>query len=1384
MTALSSPHSLSRAAAALSRMASRIGRPLLALSAVAAVVVPAAQAQNLFTFPAAVAVGQSSSPQTVTVSLSTTGTAVSSVQVLTMGVSGLDFTKSGSDSCAGITSGSCTVNVVFSPKFPGIRSGAVVLLDASNNPLGTEYLSGTGQGGLGVMIPGAISTIAGQTGKWTQINDGSPATQADLYLPSGLAIDGNGDLFIADSNHNRIREVLAVAKGSLNPGTIITVAGDGNPGYDSAATVATATSLNLPGGVAVDGAGNLYIADTNNNVIRRVNLITGSIATVAGTGLPGYTNDGAAATSAKLNAPAGVTVDAAGNLYIADTGNNAIRKVDAVSGNISTVVGDGSGQPGYSGDGALATAAKLNAPYQVAFDAAGNMYIPDSANNVIRRVDVSQHISTYAGNGTEGYSGDGAAAASAELYSPHGIACDPAGNVYIADARNYVIRKVAAVTGTISTVAGNNNQNYFADGKGVNYGNGLWGGNYSGDGIATIAGIYAPYAVLVDPAGNLVVAEYFDNLVREVSANTATLFFSPAFWLNQTSAPEAQTIENDGNAALTLTAITPDANASYDAGKTTCTTTGTVAIDDHCIVDAEFVPSTSGSPLVANVNVSSSQPNSPLDIQLVGQALAQNQVNVTLTNTPNPSAFGASVTLSINVAKSPTSTQGMPTGTVTFNDTFQGTTTTIGTPQTLDSKGNAALFISSLAVGSHTITADYSGDTYYAKATSNPVTQAVQEQVTVSITGSSPNNTSTLGSAVTFTAAVTVSGGIPVTGAVSFYDGATFLGSGSVNGSGLAAFATSSLPVGSNSITATYTDVNNVSATSSPLVQTVEQLTATSVTSSANPSIHGSSVTFTATVLATGTATPIGQVTFYDGTTQLGTRSLTATGATSGVASLQISTLTAGTHSITASYSGDTNDFSSTSAALTQTVQNATTTASLTASANPAIAGRTLTLTATVTSNGGVAAGTVSFYNGASLLGSATLNGSGIATWSSSRLPVGTYALTASYAGDSNDNASTSPIVPLSIIQATTAVQLSASGASILVTNPVTFTAKVSGNGGVPTGTVTFMDGGNTLGSVALNSSGVAAYTTSSLALGAHTITAQYLGDANDAASTSAQASVAITAYVTQTNLASSASSLNTDQELTLLTTTSSTGAQAPTGTITFMNGTASLGSATVGSGGAATLTINPAVGTYSITARYSGDAFNAPSTSNAVSITVSQATEFTVQLNPTSVTIPTSKYANIGISLASQNSFSDTLSLGCASLPAEVTCNFAQNNINLSANGKASVQLTVDTANPLLSGGQAKNETPGTHGGMLAACVFPGAALFGFAFWRFRKNAGLLKMLAIVAVLAGTTLAMTGCGGVSINSAPAGSYVIQVTATGQKTGIVHIANLTVQVTK
>ena len=295
---------------------------------------------------------------------------------------------------------------------------------------------------------GTIDTIAGGG----QV-DNFLARLGKLSRPRGLAVDGLGNTFIADYGHNRIRQ------SSLSAGGITTRAGMGEGGDSGDGERATGARLGFPVGVAVDASGNIYIADTFNHRIRKVETGTGTISTVAGTGMFGFgddVGDGGPATEAKLAHPHDVAVDVAGNLYITDRSGSRIRKVEAGTGTISTIAGTGGRfGHGYGGDGGPATEAKLRYPIGVAVDGAGNVYIADVLNSRVRKVDASTGtISTIAGTGRFGYSGDGGPATEAMLAHPQGVAVDTSGDVYIADTLNFSIRKVDACTGTISTIAG------------------------------------------------------------------------------------------------------------------------------------------------------------------------------------------------------------------------------------------------------------------------------------------------------------------------------------------------------------------------------------------------------------------------------------------------------------------------------------------------------------------------------------------------------------------------------------------------------------------------------------------------------------------------------------------------------------------------------------------------------------------------------------------------------------------------------------------------------------------------------------------------------------------------------------------------------------------
>jgi sugar lactone lactonase YvrE len=274
------------------------------------------------------------------------------------------------------------------------------------------------------------------------------------------------------------------------------VAGNGIAGFGGDGGIATAAQLNSPVCVHVDAANNLYIADLGNQRVRRVST-SGIITTIAGNGTAGFSGDGGAAASAQLNAPRGVAADAAGNILIADAGNHCIRKINTL-GVISTIAGT-PGINGFSGDGGPATAAKLYGPYSVATDGTGNIYIADVDNQRIRKIDAAGNISTIAGSGVGGYSGDGGPATVAQLYEPIAVAADAVGNVYIADGWNNRIRIVNAA-GNISTIAGTGTSGYSGDG-----------------GLAVSAQLNNPYGVAVDNAGNIYIADYGNNRIRRIA---------------------------------------------------------------------------------------------------------------------------------------------------------------------------------------------------------------------------------------------------------------------------------------------------------------------------------------------------------------------------------------------------------------------------------------------------------------------------------------------------------------------------------------------------------------------------------------------------------------------------------------------------------------------------------------------------------------------------------------------------------------------------------------------------------------------------------------------------------------------------------------------------
>ena len=340
-----------------------------------------------------------------------------------------------------------------------------------------------------------INTVAG-TGTAGYSGDNGPATNAKINMPIGCFVDATGNIYIADQQNSCIRKVTT-------SGIITTVAGTGVGGYSGDNGPATSALLNTPGAVFADGVGNVFFADGHNNRIRKINT-SGIITTIAGNGIPGYSGDGGAATVAEINTPIGIAVDASGNFYIGDQQNHRIRKVTS-SGIISTVAGTGSS--GYSGDGGAATLSQISYPNYVFLDGSGNLLITDNGNHCIRKINASGIISTIVGTGTLGFSGDGGPATAAQLTYPGGVTMNPRGDLYIADAYNNRVRKVNT-SGIISTIAGTGTA------------------GYSGDGGPATTALLHTCVDLSYYAGSIYIADYNNNRIRVVGETTIAPHFT------------------------------------------------------------------------------------------------------------------------------------------------------------------------------------------------------------------------------------------------------------------------------------------------------------------------------------------------------------------------------------------------------------------------------------------------------------------------------------------------------------------------------------------------------------------------------------------------------------------------------------------------------------------------------------------------------------------------------------------------------------------------------------------------------------------------------------------------------------------------------------------
>ncbi len=945
-----------------------------------------------------------------------------------------------------------------------------------------------------------------------------------------------GDATYLGFNSSYISQVVT----GPSTGLITTIAGTGTAGTAGVGGPATSAQLSGPYGMVVDSSDNMYVVDGPNNRVVRIDAATGALTLVAGNGTASSAGDSGLATQASLNHPIGVALDAAGNLFISEMQGQRIRRVDATTGIITTMAG--SGVAGWSGDGGSAASAQLASPMGIATDAAGNLYIADAGNARIRRIDAQTGIiTTVAGNGAFAFTPDGVAASGASLAQPQWVSVDQAGNLLVSEWASARIRSINASTGLLSTVAGNGSS------------------TFTGDGIAaTSAGIGSPQAnVAADASGNLFFSDG-SGRIRRVDAASGIITTVAG---NGSGAQGILSAAGPSVGSCFATPIGdngPATNATLDGpGAVGLTKNGNLVFSDwlDCRVRRGYLPS---------------------PYPYTATSLTASAATITA---------GQSVTLTATVA--PIGTSGVPTGTIQFVDAPAGLgSTVLGSAQL--SGGAASLAVGSLqANGAHQIVAYYSGDASFNGSGSPRVPITVKPPLTMTTTSvSAPSGSSTYSQTVTFTATVTPAA---ATGTVQFFDGGTSLGTASLSG-GTAALSVSTLSVGTHSITASYSgDTGDATSTSAAWTQTVgPATTSTTVVSSVNPSASGQSVTLTATVALSGAT---GTIQFLDGATSLGTVPLSGT-----TASLSTAALVSGSHNITAVYSGDANYSTSTSPVLVQTVKFTTTTAL--SSSGSSIYGQNVLFTVWVTPT--TATGSIQFLDGTTVLGTVALSG-GTATLQVSSLAAGTHSVTAMYGGDGADSSSTSAVLTQNVAKGSLTVTLAASPSPAFAGQTVTLTA--SGFPSAATGTVQFLDGSTVLATASV-ASGIASMSTNGLAPGIHSLTAVYSGDTNFNGATSAAFSEAVQTP-TVTSFTANNATVTAGTTVVFTAVVSPSGA---TGTVQFKDGSIVLASVPLSNGSAVYSTSMLAIGTHPMYAVYSGDATHVSSTSTVVVETVNPA--------------------------------------------------------------------------------------------------------------------------------------------------------------------------------
>ena len=856
--------------------------------------------------------------------------------------------------------------------------------------------------------------------------------------PTGMTVDAAGNLYLAEQG--RVRRI------DLNSGEVVTlVVGSGQAVMDGD------TARTYSYDVKLDTAGNLYWSDTAAHMVKRMDSATGAISVVAGTGDNGYSGDGGSAFNAALSLPTGLAVDGFA-LYIADAGNHTVRRVDLITGMILTIAGMGS--EGISLDGGKASQAKLSSPNGLVVDNAGNVFVSEMGSHRIRRVDAGGLISTVAGTGLAGYNGDGIAASQASLRSPGLMTFDLFGNLIFADVLNNRVRMVDPSTGLIWTVAGaraaslkgpggvavtSSGELFIAESKGNSLRRlSLPGAEaYTGMKLSLPAnnGIYSRGALIAarlmaqdgssmkatgtvafsyntaDGVVSLGTASLSNGVaILDVKFNTVgSLKLNAEFLGDGVFAPTSTFTRGESGGADVPFLVTPlisvSLNTASPVGGQPVTLKASIlpANQEGAIEfrDANIVLGRSSlaageslftsSDLAAGVHSVTAvyiAPDFPLSSSEQFPFKVKKGASAQLVSSRNPAGQGDSVTF--HALLSPSSASGS----ISFFDNGD----LVGTAKlNSDFPGTATWVTQSLGAGNHAISARFDGDDDTVGAASSPLLQTVLGGTVVRLSASPLNPA--VGQAVTYTAVINPQS---ATGTVRFLDNGVFIGSASIRG-GSASVVVPNFTFGTHALVAGYSgDTNLLGASSQILEQSVSRaVSSILLIPSTNPTVPGQSLGITIVVTP---ATASGSVRLLEGDALLAVITLQ-----NGRGSVSTNALGLGVHPLQAIYLGDSLLSPSSSAVVVEVVRGATN-VTLTAPANPVAAGSQVSITAQIAPR--IATGNVQFFDGSTSLGTVAFS-AGFASIAVPSLTAGTHAIRATYSGDGLNIASSSSVLSL-----------------------------------------------------------------------------------------------------------------------------------------------------------------------------------------------------------------------------------------------------------------------------------------------------------------------------------------------------------------------------------